>query len=220
MDVFHFLSEAWGSRWAIAAGLGNTIVISLIAILAGSLLGLFIGVLLTYGNIVVRFLVRIYTDFLRGTPVFVLILACFYILSVAGVHLTAFQAGTFALALFCSSHVGEIVRGALQAIPVGQTEAAKSIGLTFRQLFVYVLMPQALRQILPTWVNTATEIVKASTLLSIIGVVELLLSVQQIISRNFLTLEFYFFAGFLYFVINYSIEKAGRYFERKVAIPG
>jgi polar amino acid transport system permease protein len=115
--------------------------------------------------------------------------------------------------------VGEIVRGALQAIPTGQTEAAKSIGLTFRQTFTSVLLPQALRQILPTWVNTATEIVKASTLLSIIGVVELLLSVQQVISRNFLTLEFYFFAGFVYIVINFSIERAGRYVERKVAIP-
>lgn len=219
MDLQLFLSEAWISRWAIASGLGNAILISLIAIFSGSLLGVVVGLLLTYGNRFVRFLLRIYTDFLRGTPVFVLILACFYILSVIGVQLTAFQAGTFALALFCSSHVGEIVRGALQAIPVGQSEAAKSIGLTFRQLFTYILLPQALRQILPTWVNTATEIVKASTLLSIIGVVELLLTVQQVISRNFLSLEFYFLAGFLYFVINYSIEKAGRYFERKVAIP-
>jgi len=207
------------ARWSIANGLGISMIISAIAIISGTLLGMVVGLLLTYGNIVARFFVRTYTDFLRGTPVFVLILACFYILSIAGIQLTAFQAGTFALALFCSSHVGEIVRGALQAIAVGQTEAARSIGLTFPQLFVYVLMPQALRQILPTWVNTATEIVKASTLLSIIGVVELLLSVQQVISRNFLTLEFYFFAGLLYFVINFSIEQAGRYFERKVAIP-
>ncbi|MCH8999160.1 MAG: amino acid ABC transporter permease [Proteobacteria bacterium] len=133
--------------------------------------------------------------------------------------LTAFEAGVFALTLFCSSHVGEIVRGALQAIPKGQTEAARAIGLTFGQIFVYVLLPQAMRQMLPTWVNTATEIVKASTLLSIIGVVELLLSIQQIISRNFLSLEFYFFAGFIYFLINFGIEKLGRSIERKVAIP-
>ena len=219
MEFNQFIADAWQARWAIAAGIGTTIVISAIAIFCGTILGVLIGLLLTYGNKFIRFLVRIYTDFLRGTPVFVLILACFYILAVVGIQLTAFQAGTLALALFCSSHVGEIVRGSLQAIPVGQTEAAKSIGLTFSQLFFYVLLPQALRQMLPTWVNTATEIVKASTLLSIIGVVELLLSVQQIISRNFLSLEFYFFAGFLYFVINFSIERAGRYFERKVAIP-
>lgn len=134
-------------------------------------------------------------------------------------QLSAFQAGIFALTLFCSSHVREIVRGALQAIPAGQIEAAKSVGLIFGQTFTSVLLPQALRQILPTWVNTATEIVKASTLLSVIGVVELLLSVQQVISRTFLSLEFYFFAGFVYILINFAIEKAGRYFERKVAIP-
>lgn len=219
MEFNQFLMDAWQSRSAIADGVGNTIIISVLAICSGTMLGLCVGLLLTYGNWFVRFLVRIYTDFLRGTPVFVLILACFYILSIIGIQLTAFQAGTFALALFCSSHVGEIVRGALQAIPAGQTEAAKSIGLTFPKLFVYVLLPQALRQMLPTWVNTATEIVKASTLLSIIGVVELLLSVQQVISRNFLSLEFYFFAGFLYFVINFSIERMGRFFERKFAIP-
>jgi len=219
MDIKYFLSEAWIARSALFEGMLSTLEISLIAILVGSLLGVFVGLLLTYGNIYLRFLIRIYTDFLRGTPVFVLILACFYILSIIGIQLNAFQAGVFALTLFCSSHVGEIFRGALLAIPVGQTEASKSIGLTFRQTFFSVLLPQALRQILPTWVNTATEIVKASTLLSIIGVAELLLSAQQIISRNFLSLEFYFFVGFLYFLINYSIEKLGRYFERKVAIP-
>ena len=136
-----------------------------------------------------------------------------------GVQLSAFQAGVFALTLFCSSHVGEIVRGALQAIPKGQSEAAKSIGLTFWTMFFSVLLPQALRQILPTWVNTATEIVKASTLLSIIGVVELLLVIQQIIARTYLSLELYFFVGFVFFAINLTIEKAGRWLEQKISIP-
>ena len=219
MEFPQFLSELWIARWPILNGTGNTLMISAIAIFFGTLLGILVGLALTYAPRLVRFIVRIYTDFLRGTPVFVLILACFYILSIVGVQLSAFQAGIFALTLFCSSHVGEIVRGALQAIPAGQIEAAKSIGLTFGQTFTSVLLPQALRQILPTWVNTATEIVKASTLLSIIGVVELLLSVQQVISRTFLSLEFYFFAGFVYILINFAIEKAGRYFERRVAIP-
>ena len=115
---------------------------------------------------------------------------------------------------------GYILTGFSRTLPVPLwTEAAKSIGLTFSQTFFSVLFPQALRQILPTWVNTATEIVKASTLLSIIGVVELLLSVQQVISRAYLSMELYFFAGFVYFLINFAIEKTGRYVERKVAIP-
>jgi polar amino acid transport system permease protein len=162
--------------------------------------------------------VRGYTDFIRGTPVLVLVLASYYVLSTIGIDLSPFQAGIFALSVFCSSHVGEMVRGALQALPRGQTEAAKAIGLTFSQTFTYVLGPQALRHSLPAWVNTAAEMVKASTLLSIIGVAELLLRTQEIISRSFMSLEFYFFAGFLYFVINYGIERLGRYVERKTAI--
>ncbi|MEM5501829.1 amino acid ABC transporter permease [Ahrensia kielensis] len=219
MEFFQTLDAIWGARWPIISGIENTIFISGVSIILGTFLGIVVGLLLTYANLFVRFFVRVYSDFLRGTPVFVLILASFYILSIIGVQLNAFQAGIFALTLFCSSHVGEIVRGALQTIPKGQTEAAKSIGLTFWTTFFSVLLPQALRQILPTWVNTATEIVKASTLLSIIGVVELLLSVQQVISRTYLSLELYFFAGFVFFLINFAIEKAGRFVERKIAIP-
>jgi polar amino acid transport system permease protein len=219
VDIFQALDAVWAARWPILEGVVNTLIISGVAIFLGTVLGVMVGLLLTYGNLFVRFAIRIYSDFLRGTPVFVLILASFYVLSIIGIDLSAFEAGIFALTLFCSSHVGEIVRGALQAIPNGQTEAAKSIGLTFMQTFSSVLFPQALRQILPTWVNTATEIVKASTLLSTIGVIELLLSVQQVISRTYLSLELYFFAGFVFFLINFVIEKTGRFVERKIAFP-
>lgn len=218
-EFFAFLDQVWLARFVILRGLGLTVSISLLAIALGSVLGVLVGLALTYGNRPLRFVVRAYTDFIRGTPVLVLVLASFYILSTIGIELNAFQAGVFALAVFCSSHVGEIVRGALQAIPPGQTEAAKAIGLTFRQTCTSVLWPQALRQMLPTWVNTAAEMVKASTLLSVIGVAELLLRTQEIISRNFMSLEFYFLAGLLYFAINYAIERFGKYVERKVSVP-
>ena len=149
MNFSLFLTELWNARLSLLSGLGDTILISVASVILGSVLGVFVGLAMTYGAKWLRFVVRLYIDFLRGTPVFVLILACFYILSVVGLDLTAFQAGVLALTLFCSSHVGEIVRGALSAIPQGQTEAAKSVGLTFGQTFVYVLLPQALRQILP-----------------------------------------------------------------------
>ncbi|CAN7654205.1 amino acid ABC transporter permease [Pararhizobium sp. LjRoot235] len=219
MDFSAFFDQLWIARFVVLKGLGITVSISLLSIIAGSLLGVLVGLSLVYGNRVLRLVVRAYTDFIRGTPVLVLVLASYYVLSTIGIELGPFQAGVLALAIFCSSHVGEIVRGGLQAIPKGQTEAAKAIGLTFRQTFAYVLWPQALRQFLPAWVNTAAEMVKASTLLSVIGVAELLLRTQEIISRNFLSLQFYFFAGFLYFVINYGIERFGKYVERKTAVP-
>ena len=218
-ELSQFLHELWVARWAIMQGLGTTIVVSGLAIVLGTVLGTFVGLVLVYGRLVPRLAVRIYVDFVRGTPVFVLVLASFYLLSQVGVQLTAFQAGLVALVVFCSTHVGENLRGALLSLPKGQTEAAKAIGLTFPQIFVYVLAPQALRQALPSWINTAAEMVKASTLLSIIGVLELLLVIKQIIARNFMSLEFYLFAGLVYFVIDYAIERAAKVVERRVALP-
>lgn len=214
-----FLEQLWIARNVILSGLGVTVSISLLAIAAGSLFGVLVGLALVYGAKPLRLLVRAYTDIIRGTPVLVLVLASYYVSAAVGLELGPFAAGVLALAIFCSSHVGEIVRGGLQAIPVGQTEAAKAIGLTFTQTFAYVLWPQALRQFLPAWVNTAAEMVKASTLLSVIGVAELLLRTQEIISRNFMSLQFYFFAGLLYFVVNFGIERFGKYVERKTAVP-
>lgn len=219
MDLVHFADTLWLARMPILKGLGTTLAISALAIIAGTLLGVVVGLSLTYGGRLLRLMMRLYTDFIRGTPVLVLVLASYYVLGTVGLHLGAFQAGVLALTLFCSSHVGEVLRGALQAIPQGQTEAAKAIGLTFGQSFFSVLGPQALRQALPAWVNTAAEMVKASTLLSVIGVSELLLRTQELISRSFMSLEFYFFAGLLYFTINYAIERLGHHIERKTAVP-
>ena len=84
-------------------------------------------------------------------------------------------------------------------------------------MLAHVLLPQALRSLLPPWINTCVEMVKASTLLSVIGVGELLLRTQEIIGRNFMTLQFYLLAGALYLVVNFAIEQAGKALERRVA---
>ena len=104
-------------------------------------------------------------------------------------------------------------------MPVAQIESARSLGLGSWKLLFLVLLPQALRQVIPIWVNTATEIVKASTLLSVIGVGELLLKTQEVIGRNYLTLEFYALAGLVYFLINRAIQALGQRAERRFEIP-
>ena len=205
--------------WMVLQGVGMTLVISAIAIVLGTLLGIGVALSLVYGGKAQRFVVRTFLEYVRGTPVFVLILACYYLLS-GVIQLTPFQAGLIALTVFCSSHVGENLRGALLALPKGQTEAAKAIGLTFPQTFFYVLAPQALRQALPAWINTAAELVKASTLLAVSGVVELMLTTRQLIAtKTALTLEFYALAGVTYFLICFSIERFGRIVERRIALP-
>ena len=164
-----------------------------------------------------RFLVRAYVDILRGIPVLVLIFASFYGLALLGVDISAFLGGIVALAAFCGAHMSETVRGALASIPDGQSEAAKAIGLRPWQRLWYVVLPQATRRILPPWVNTAVEMVKGSTLLSVIGVVELLLATQQVISRTYEVIPFYLLAGAIYLVLNFAISQAGAALERRFA---
>jgi polar amino acid transport system permease protein len=150
--------------------------------------------------------------------VLVLILAAFYLLTFAGINLTAVESGLLSLTIFCAAHMGEIIRGALQSIPRSQIDAGRAIGLTFPRILIYVLIPQVMRQIIPVWINTGAELVKTSTLLSIIGTGELLFRVQEIVGRNFMTLEFYALCGFLYFLVNSVIERLGKLAARRFAL--
>lgn len=212
-----FFFEAWAARNQLLAGLGVTAQLSVLTIVSGSLVGIFGGIGLTYGPLPVRFLLRVYVDAVRGIPVLVLILFSYYGLALLGIQISPFTAGVVALGGFCGAHMSETVRGALESIPAGQTEAAKAIGLRFGQRLRYVLLPQAVRRLLPPWVNTAVEMVKGTTLLSIIGVVELLLATQQTIARNYLILQFYFAAGMLYVLVNFTISQLGALLERRTA---
>ena len=210
-----FLDVLALSSNALLDGLMITVWVSGIAVAAGIALGAAFGLALTYGSAVVSVPVRVAVDIVRGTPVLVLILACFYMPAGIGLSPGPLTAGVFALAVFCAAHVGETLRGALIAIPSAQTDAASAIGLTFGQTLVHVLVPQAVRQIAPNLVNTAVEIVKASSLLSAIGVGELLLTTQEIIGRSFKTMEFYALAGGLYLAINLVIAMGGSWLERR-----
>ena len=160
---------------------------------------------------------RAYVDILRGIPVLVLIFASFYGLALLGLDISAFLGGVVALVgVLRRPHVGDHPRRA-RLDPDGQSEAAKAIGLRPWQRLWYVVLPQAVRRILPPWVNTAVEMVKGSTLLSVIGVVELLLATQQVISRTYEVIPFYLLAGAVYLVLNFTISQLGAALERRFA---
>lgn len=213
MQSFFTVLDA--SSGALLAGFVLTVAMSAAAVAGGTVVGLVVGLLLTYGGTLGSLPFRAFVDVVRGTPVLVLILAGYYMPAGLGLSPGPIEAGIAALAIFCASHVAETLRGALNAIPPGQVDAARATGLTFPQTVGYVLLPQALRQIAPNFVNTAVEIVKASSLLSAIGVGELLLTTQEIIGRSFKTMEFYALAGALYLVVNLAIGAGGWWVERR-----
>ena len=217
MDLAQLFLEIYKARWTLSSGLLTTLEISAIAITAGTIVGLMIGLGLTYGNIVLRLVLRAYVDFIRGIPSLVLIFFCFYGTTLLGLKLSAFVAGNIALSMFAAAHIGELTRGAVQSIPQAQSDAAKAIGLGFWKRLAYAIMPQAIRRMLPPWVNIAAEMIKGSTLLSLIGVLDLLLATQQAIARTFLILEFYLALMVVYFIMNFAVSRIGALLERRMA---
>lgn len=199
----------------IAHGLAVTLIVSVGVLLLGTSIGLAGGLCLLYGARPLRLLARFYTDTLRGIPHLVLIFAIFYGFPAIGLQLSAIAAGILALSLFCGAHVAEVVRGAVDSIPRGQTDAAMGIGLTFQARLRHVILPQAVARVLPAWVNTAVEIVKSSSLVSLVSVVDLTMAVQQIVGRTREALLFYAVAATLYFAVNFTLSLAGQRLERR-----
>jgi len=198
-------------------GLLVTLEVSAIAVMVALVLGVLFGIGLVYGPRPVAWVIRVYSDVLRGTPLLVLIFFIYYALPALGVKMGNLWAALAALAAFETAHVAEVARGALESIHAGQTEAGKAIGLTFSQRMLYVIFPQALRRFLPPWMNTVVDTVKGSALVSLVGIVDLMLSIQQVIGRTFRPMPLYILGALIYFAINYALSLTARRMEARFA---
>lgn len=198
-------------------GLLVTLQVSALVVVASLGLGIAIGVGFAYGPLWLRLVLRAYSDVLRGTPLLVLIFSIYYLLPLAGLNLQPFPAAVLALSAFKAAHVGEIARGAIGSIPRGQTDAGKAIGLTFAQRLAWVILPQAVRRFLPPWINSVTDTVKGSSLVSLVGIVDLMLAAQQVIGRTYEPMPVYVLAALMYFAINYTLSVTSRRLEARFA---
>ena len=198
-------------------GLLVTLQMSAIVVAIALVLGVLFGTALTYAPRWVAWPVRAYSDIARGLPLITLIFFVYYAMPALKVNVSGWWAAVSALAAFETAHVAEVTRGALQSIHPGQTEAGRAIGLTFGQRMLYVIFPQALRRFLPPWINTVVDTVKGSALVSLVGIVDLMLAVQQVIGRTFQPLPLYVLGALIYFVINYTLSQLSRRLEARFA---
>ena len=129
----------------------------------------------------------------------------------------SFSAAVLALSLFSACQVAEITRGAITSVHYGQMEAARAIGLTFSQCLLSVIFPQAVRRFLPPWINSVTDTVKGSALVSLLGIVDLMLAIQQVIGRTYRPMPFYVLGAIVYLCINYALSVASRRLEAHYA---
>ncbi len=198
-------------------GLLVTLRFSALVVVFSLIAGVILGVGIVYGPRWLYWPIRIYSDFLRGIPLLVLIFFIYYGLPLFGLNFTSFGSVVLALSAFETAHIIEVVRGAIQSIPRGQNEAAKAIGLQFGQRLLYVIAPQAVRRFLPPWINAVVDTVKGSALVSLVGIVDLMLAIQQVIGRTYIPMPLYILGALMYFAINYCLSSASRTLEARFA---
>jgi polar amino acid transport system permease protein len=201
----------------LVQGLQLTLMVSALVVFFGLVFGVLLGTALTFGPFWLTWPIRVYSDVIRGIPILVLIFFIFYGLPVIGVNLPNLPAAVVALTVFKAAQVIEITRGAFQSIPKGQTEAGKSIGLTFPQRFVHVLAPQATRRFLPPFVNSVVDAVKGSALVSLLGIVDLMQAILQVVGRTYRAMPIYVAGALIYFAINYALSVLSRRLEQRFA---
>ena len=209
------MEAALNSLPYLLEGLIVTIEVTLLVVIFATGIGIVFGIFLCYGPRYLRLFIRIYSDFIRGIPILVLLFFVYYGVPVIGINLDNFTAAVVALTIFKISHVVENTRGALESIHSGQMEAAKSIGLNFRQRMIYVIFPLAIRRFLPPWINSVADTAKGSALVSLIGVVDLMLAMQKVIGRTYEPMPVYMVGIIIYFIINFSLSATSRRLEKK-----
>ena len=202
----------------LLSGAGWTVAMALCALLASVLAGLAIALAGLARNPFARGLNRTYVEALRAIPMLVMVLWAFYGLPVVlGVKLDVFAAGVVALALCDSAFEAEIFRAGIQSIERGQHEAADSLGLSYVDKMRFIVLPQAIRRILPPLGNQFVYMLKTSSLVSVIGLPELMRKANELVVSEFRPLEIYSFLILEYLVLILVASWAVRRLERRMA---
>lgn len=205
----------------ILEGLGVTLQLSAVSILLSIVLGLVLGLMMTLRSPITRALCRLWLETIRIVPQLVLLfLVYFGLAKVFGIQMSGETAAVIVFTFWGAGEMGDLVRGALTSIPRHQRESAAALGLTKLQSFRYVLLPQTLRRLIPQAINLATRMVKTTSLVMLIGVVEVLKVTQQIIDANRYdapqaAVWLYAVVFFLYFIVCWPVSLLAGWLEKK-----
>lgn len=194
-----------------------TIYVSAVGILVGFVIAVIVTVLGISKSPWMRWISRAYVFIFRGVPLLVQLLVVYLTLPFIGINVPATIAAIIAISLCEGAYIGEILRGGFLAIPTGQIEVAKMLGLRPFSTLLRIQLPQVLRLTLPTLTNEVILLTKSSSLVSVIGVSEITLTAQNISSSNFKPLEVFSLAAIVYIVLCGAIAVAGRYLENRYA---
>lgn len=200
----------WAARY--------TLLISVLGIALGLVIGTLICAAALSKQIWLRRFAGLWVSFLRGVPLLVQLLLFYYLLPVIGVDVPAMVAAVVTVGICASAYISEIWRGAINALPKGQAEAATAIGMGPRDIWTRIILPQAVRLSLPALINELILLVKVSSLVSVVGILELTRASQAQAATTFRPLEVYLAAACIYLLINLFLAALGRYLEHRMAV--
>lgn len=194
-----------------------TLLVSALGIALGLVLGALICASALSSWPGLKTFAAVWVSFLRGVPLLVQLLVVYYLLPVIGIDVPALVAAVLTVGLCSSAYISEIWRGAINALPYGQAEAAASIGMAPAKVWTRIILPQAVRLSLPALINELILLVKASSLVSLVGIFEITRASQAAAATTYRPLEVYIAAASIYLAINLVLAATGRILEHRMA---
>jgi polar amino acid transport system permease protein len=195
-------------------GVRMTLTISFLALLVSIPIGTIAGLFRVSRFRLLRVAAAVYVEFFRGVPLLVLLIWIFFVLG-RFLRLGPYWSATLGLGIFSGAFVAEIVRSGIQAVPRGQMEAARASGMTYLQAMSTVILPQAVRKVLPPMASQFIILVKDSSLVSVISIVDLSMVAKNLVATTFRSVEIWTFVAVLYFCITYGLSQLIALCERK-----
>jgi len=196
-------------------GAGVTISVSLLAYVLALAGGLAFGLARISHFVAVRAVAAVYVQFIRGTPLLLQLFFIYYVLPYGGIVLSPFTSGVMGLAINYSAYMAEVFRAGIQAIPAGQREAGRSLGMSRRLLMRRIILPQAFRIVIPPIGNFFVSIFKDSALVSVITMQDLMFTGELLASTTFKHFEIFAMVAIIYFCISYPVAKLVEYIESR-----
>ncbi|MDR1713006.1 MAG: amino acid ABC transporter permease [Coriobacteriales bacterium] len=216
MSFIELLGESWPR---FLSGMGITLELSVISLIIAMFIGLGSCLLNISKLWPLHFISQCYINIIRGTPLLVQTFFIYFgVTKAIGFTMTALQAGIIALSLNAGAYLSEIFRGGIEAVPAGQMEAARSLGLSKSAAMLRVILPQALRIVVPSVANQCIITIKDTSIISVIGLYELTYIGKQIIATTFRSFEVWVMVGVFYFIIIYALTKLSKLLERRISL--
>lgn len=214
LNTFEFF---WKYRDYYFKGIQYTLLISALGVLFGFILGLLIALMRMSGASILKFIATAYIEIMRGTPMLVQLFIIHYSLAAFDIKFTPIQSGILTLSLNSAAYLAEIFRAGIQGVDRGQLEAARSLGMTKSKAMRHIVLPQALKSVLPAIGNEFIVIIKESSIVSFIGVMDIMYQAQILRGSTFAALNPLLVAAMIYFILTFSLSKLLGVYERKLS---